>query len=116
MPNINFLDESEMSDMNSAENRRIDDLEKKIDNFIKSLEEKFDRWDELYYAFTGNKLDSKAGIMNRIIELETAAKINEARLKKLEDDHLKIISYAMALSFAVSSLVTAASIYKIIGG
>lgn len=120
MPNFNVTDESEMTDIDRP---RIDALERKLDQFITSLEgkfasleDKFDRWDDLYYAFTGNKFDNKAGIMNRIIELEQIEKVNELRIKKLEDDRLKIISYALALSFIVSSAITAASVFKIFGG
>lgn len=108
MPNINATDESEF-DMTSEDRKRIDSLEQKFDlhikvnsEFMESLKEKFDRWDDLYYAFTGNKLDNKAGIINRINTLETKVLEIETRLLKLEGAHTKIITYAIGTAFAVS--------------
>jgi hypothetical protein len=108
MPNINAVDESEL-DMTNQDRNRLDSLEKKVDDhirdnrgFMESLNEKFDRWDDLYYAFTGNKLDNKAGMINRINTIETKLLDLEGRILKLESAHTKIITYAIGTSFAVS--------------
>jgi deoxyadenosine/deoxycytidine kinase len=85
-----------------SHDQKIDSLERKFDEFLKSMSERFDRWDDLYYAFIGNKIDNKAGILNRIIHLEAKAEELEKRMEKVEASNTKIIAYAVATSFAAA--------------
>lgn len=90
--------------MNDQDRKRIDALEAKIDDFFKSLNEKFDRWDALYYAVIGNSIDSKAGIVNRIVTAEKELAEAHAEIEKLKASNTKIFVWATAISFMVSTL------------
>jgi hypothetical protein len=111
LTNINFTNEREMSDLNDRDRQRLDNLEHKLDDymrsntaFMKGLDEKFDRWDALYYAFVGNKFDNKAGIMNRIVDLESDYKAIDTRVDKVEGNQTKIFAYSAAIAVLLSTL------------
>lgn len=128
MPNINFLDESEMTAMPTDDRRRLDShessiesmekqikaIDTKLDAFIKSMSETLRRMDSLYYAFAGNELDDKSGMRNRIIDLEKGCEAMKERVKKLEDERARVIAYASAISVVLSSAVTALTLYGIL--